>query len=119
CRLQHQVETVGGMKPPPIPCSQNAHDQNAVVRRAQWDRHGCHSRGGKYERAWRDHLDICWSLDARRRRPIRPPLLKERGRRKRGIHDQDVLVERAQEEINKPPSLKRERASDAHRTVTL
>jgi hypothetical protein len=29
----------------PIPCSRNAHDQNVLVRRAQWDQHGCHSKG--------------------------------------------------------------------------
>jgi hypothetical protein len=31
------------MTPAPIPCSRNAHDQNVLVRRPQWDRHGCHS----------------------------------------------------------------------------
>ena len=31
------------MTPVPIPCSRNAHDQNVLVRRAQWDQHGCHS----------------------------------------------------------------------------
>jgi len=31
------------MTPVPIPCSQNAHDQNVLVRRPQWDQHGCHS----------------------------------------------------------------------------
>lgn len=31
------------MTPVPIPCSRNAHDQNALVRRPQWDQHGCHS----------------------------------------------------------------------------
>ena len=37
----------GGMTPVLIPCSRNAHDQNVLVRRPQWDQHGCHSRGGK------------------------------------------------------------------------
>jgi hypothetical protein len=32
------------MTPVPIPCSRNAHDQNVLVRRPQWDQHGCHSR---------------------------------------------------------------------------
>jgi len=27
----------------PIPCSRNAHDQNVLVRRPQWDQHGYHS----------------------------------------------------------------------------
>ena len=31
------------MAPVPIPCSRNAHDQNVLVRRPQWDQHGCHS----------------------------------------------------------------------------
>jgi hypothetical protein len=29
--------------PVPIPCSRNAHDQNVLVRRPQWDQHGRHS----------------------------------------------------------------------------
>jgi len=32
------------MTPVPIPCSRNAHDQNVLVRRPQWDQHGCHSK---------------------------------------------------------------------------
>jgi hypothetical protein len=35
------------MTPVLIPCSRNAHDQNVLVRRPQWDRHGCHSRREK------------------------------------------------------------------------
>ena len=31
------------MTPVPIHCSRNAHDQNVLVRRPQWDQHGCHS----------------------------------------------------------------------------
>jgi len=31
------------MIPMPIPCSRNAHDQNVLVRRPQWNQHGCHS----------------------------------------------------------------------------
>ena len=26
-------------------CSRNAHDKNVLVRRAQWDQHGCPSNG--------------------------------------------------------------------------
>jgi hypothetical protein len=26
-----------------IPCSRNAHDQNVLVRRPQWDQHECHT----------------------------------------------------------------------------
>ena len=36
-----------GMTPVPIPCSRNAHDQNVLVRRPQWDQHGRHSRREK------------------------------------------------------------------------
>jgi peroxiredoxin len=36
CWLQHQVEA-RGMTPMPIPCSRNAHNQNVLVRRPQWD----------------------------------------------------------------------------------
>jgi hypothetical protein len=35
------------MAPVLIPCSRNAHDQNVLVRRPQWDLHGCHSTGEK------------------------------------------------------------------------
>jgi len=31
----------------PIPCSRNAHDQNVLARRPQWDQHGCPSEGKK------------------------------------------------------------------------
>ena len=31
----------------PIPCSRNAHDQNVLVRRPQWDQYGRHSMGEK------------------------------------------------------------------------
>ena len=35
------------MTPVPVPCSRNAHDQSVLVRRPQWDQHGCHSKRGK------------------------------------------------------------------------
>jgi hypothetical protein len=34
----------GEMAPMLIPCSRNAHDQNVLVRRPQWDQHGCHCK---------------------------------------------------------------------------
>ena len=43
----------------PIPCSRNAHDQNVLVRRAQWDQHGCHSSGEKYKRAL---MELGWNI---------------------------------------------------------
>ena len=39
----------------PIPCSRNAHDQNVLVRRAQWDQDGYHYSGKKYKRALMEH----------------------------------------------------------------
>ena len=35
------------MTPVLIPCSRNAHDENVLVRRPQWDQHGCHSKRGE------------------------------------------------------------------------
>ena len=32
------------MTPALVPCSRNAHDQNVLVRRPQWDQRGCHSQ---------------------------------------------------------------------------
>jgi hypothetical protein len=32
------------MTPALVPCSWNAHNQNVLVRRPQWDQHGCHSQ---------------------------------------------------------------------------
>ena len=41
------------MAPMPIPCSRNAHDQNVLARRPQWDQHGRPSEGKKpNELAW-------------------------------------------------------------------
>ena len=56
------------MTPVPILCSRNAHDQNVLVRRPQWDQHGRHSSREK-QQAWKDQLDRCRSLDARRGDP--------------------------------------------------
>src|SRR6185503_12390112 len=33
-----------GMTPALVPCSRNAHDQNVLVRRPQWDQRSCHSQ---------------------------------------------------------------------------
>ena len=70
------------MTPVPVPCSRNAHDQSVLVRRPQWDQHGCHSKRGKASELGRPiSID-----DGRSMRAVgdqtRPPLEKDEEKRK-------------------------------------
>jgi len=51
------------MTPALVPCSRNAHNQNVLVRRPQWDQHGCHSQIGKTSKLGR--------IIRKKRRPMR------------------------------------------------
>ncbi len=44
------------MTPMLIPCSRNAHNQNVLVRRAQWDQARVPFPERKSKRAWRGHF---------------------------------------------------------------
>jgi hypothetical protein len=60
------------MTPVLVPCSRNAHDQNVLVRRPQWDQHGCHSMREK-RASLEGSLYGWWSLYARSGGQSRPP----------------------------------------------
>ena len=44
-RLEISASDGNGVTPTLVLCSRNARPQKGLVRRAQWDQHGCHSKG--------------------------------------------------------------------------